>query len=83
MDQVTQQNAALVEEAAAAAESMEEQAQGLSRTVGVFRVSESKRPPLPVQRISGTNAEAGRPVQRPALVARAGTQADADEWEEF
>ena len=29
MDKVTQQNAALVEEAAAAAESMEEQAQGL------------------------------------------------------
>jgi len=39
MDQVTQQNAALVEEAAAAAESMEEQAIGLSRTVGVFRTT--------------------------------------------
>jgi len=30
MDEVTQQNAALVEEAAAAAESLEEQAQNLS-----------------------------------------------------
>jgi methyl-accepting chemotaxis protein len=38
MDEVTQQNAALVEEAAAAAESMEEQAQNLSASVGVFKV---------------------------------------------
>jgi uncharacterized phage infection (PIP) family protein YhgE len=36
MDQVTQQNAALVEEAAAAAESLKEQAQGLSQAVSVF-----------------------------------------------
>jgi methyl-accepting chemotaxis protein len=39
MDQVTQQNAALVEEAAAAAQSLEHQAQTLLRTVGVFRLS--------------------------------------------
>jgi len=39
MDQVTQQNAALVEEAAAAAESMHEQASKLTQTVGVFRLS--------------------------------------------
>jgi methyl-accepting chemotaxis protein len=38
MDGVTQQNAALVEEAAAAAESLEEQAQNLSNTVESFRV---------------------------------------------
>jgi methyl-accepting chemotaxis protein len=38
MDQVTQQNAALVEEAAAAAQSLEHQAQTLLRTVGVFRL---------------------------------------------
>ena len=41
MDEVTQQNASLVEEAAAAAESLEEQAQGLARAVSVFRVEES------------------------------------------
>ncbi len=38
LDQVTQQNAALVEESAAAAESMKVQAANLSRTVAVFKV---------------------------------------------
>ncbi|MCB1890222.1 MAG: PAS domain S-box protein [Rhodocyclaceae bacterium] len=38
MDEVTQQNAALVEEAAAAAESLEEQARALAQTVAVFRL---------------------------------------------
>jgi methyl-accepting chemotaxis protein len=38
MDEVTQQNAALVEEAAAAAESMQEQADQLAQAVSVFRV---------------------------------------------
>jgi methyl-accepting chemotaxis protein len=41
MDHVTQQNAALVEEAAAAAESMEEQAQRLAEAVAVFKVEET------------------------------------------
>ncbi|MEC6411370.1 methyl-accepting chemotaxis protein [Achromobacter xylosoxidans] len=40
MDEVTQQNAALVEEAAAAAGSMQDQAYALVRAVGVFRLSE-------------------------------------------
>jgi methyl-accepting chemotaxis protein len=45
MDQVTQQNAALVEEAAAAADSMRHQASGLAQTVAVFKVSrEEPRP---------------------------------------
>ena len=39
LDQVTQQNAALVEESAAAAESMKHQALKLSETVSVFRVT--------------------------------------------
>ncbi|MFP3562985.1 methyl-accepting chemotaxis protein [Paraburkholderia sp. SIMBA_030] len=38
MDQVTQQNAALVEEAAAAAQSLEQQAAKLDETVSVFKV---------------------------------------------
>ena len=38
MDEVTQQNAALVEEAAAAAESLLEQANSLSETVSVFKL---------------------------------------------
>jgi methyl-accepting chemotaxis protein len=40
MDKTTQQNAALVEEMAAAASSMKTQAQALVRTVGVFRLKE-------------------------------------------
>ena len=39
MDQVTQQNAALVEQAAAAAASLEDQAARLSQSVSVFRLS--------------------------------------------
>jgi methyl-accepting chemotaxis protein len=39
MDQVTQQNASLVEEAAAASEAMQEQAAKLAQTVSVFRVA--------------------------------------------
>jgi len=38
LDQVTQQNAALVEESAAAAESLKQQAGGLVHAVGVFRL---------------------------------------------
>ncbi|NEX62138.1 methyl-accepting chemotaxis protein [Noviherbaspirillum galbum] len=40
IDQITQQNAALVEEAAAAAQTMHEQANELIQVVSVFRVSE-------------------------------------------
>jgi len=38
MDSVTQQNAALVEQAAAAAESMQNQAQNLASVVSVFKL---------------------------------------------
>jgi methyl-accepting chemotaxis protein len=39
MDEVTQQNAALVEEAAAAAEAMQNQAGNLAQVVSVFKLS--------------------------------------------
>jgi methyl-accepting chemotaxis protein len=38
MDEVTQQNAALVEQATAAAQAMADQAKSLREAVGVFRV---------------------------------------------
>ena len=44
MDRVTQQNASLVEESAAAAASLEEQASRLSQSVAVFRVSRATPP---------------------------------------
>ena len=52
MDEVTQQNAALVEEAAAAAESLQDQAAALSQVVSVFNVGDAHgrrvaaRPPV-------------------------------------
>jgi methyl-accepting chemotaxis protein-1 (serine sensor receptor) len=39
MDQVTQQNAALVEEAAAAARALQDQAERMEQTVSVFRLA--------------------------------------------
>ena len=39
LDQMTQQNASLVEESAAAAESLNDQARRLSQSMGVFRLS--------------------------------------------
>jgi methyl-accepting chemotaxis protein len=44
LDEATQQNAALVEEATAAAKSMEDQASDLTRAVAVFRLAGSARP---------------------------------------
>ena len=48
MDTVTQQNAALVEEAAAAAASLQEQADELSQTVSVFNLDEVERAPAAI-----------------------------------
>jgi methyl-accepting chemotaxis protein len=46
LDQMTQQNAALVEESAAAAESLREQAQRLAQVVSTFKLSKSSSPLL-------------------------------------
>jgi methyl-accepting chemotaxis protein len=64
MDQVTQQNAALVEEAAAASASMQEQAASLSRAVSVFTLDDGVgaaaqsapvRPNIPARRMLASN----------------------------
>ncbi|MBC7995294.1 MAG: cache domain-containing protein, partial [Rhizobacter sp.] len=48
LDQMTQQNAALVEESAAAAESLKQQAGTLAHAVGAFRLgTENAAPPMP------------------------------------
>ncbi|HJV75730.1 MAG TPA: methyl-accepting chemotaxis protein [Noviherbaspirillum sp.] len=54
MDAVTQQNAALVEEAAAAAESLQEQAVNLAHVVSVFKLGES----MPIMVSAGAMASA-------------------------
>jgi methyl-accepting chemotaxis protein-1 (serine sensor receptor) len=45
MDSVTQQNAALVEEAAAAADALEQQAASLTEAVSVFKLQEQSAAP--------------------------------------
>jgi methyl-accepting chemotaxis protein len=56
MDNVTQQNAALVEQAAAAAESMQEQAKDLYEAVSVFKLESGRQ---------GTRTVAAKPVATP------------------
>jgi methyl-accepting chemotaxis protein len=65
MDRTTQQNATLVEQGAAAAKSMTEQAQGLARTVGLFNIGTQ-----PVQR-PADQAERRRESSRAASALRA------------
>jgi methyl-accepting chemotaxis protein len=60
MDQVTQQNAALVEEAAAASTSMREQAQLLAQLVSTFRFEPEAATSRPALKNTG----------RPALTMR-------------
>ena len=87
MDDVTQQNAALVEQAAAAAESMEEQTHHLSGAVASFKLhgnSSRHNDPLdavPVAKETATAKTSARKnpaAAKPLSIASAG-----DEWEEF
>ncbi|MDM0054031.1 methyl-accepting chemotaxis protein, partial [Variovorax sp. J22R115] len=72
-DQVTQQNAALVEEASAAAQSLQEQAGSLSQVVSVFRLGrDTQAPPAPARTPSVAGAAA-----KAAPKARAKAQAEA------
>jgi len=56
LDQMTQQNAALVEESAAAAESLKDQARRLTEVVSVFRLGEDER---------GHHAHSAAPAHKP------------------
>ncbi len=58
MDQGTQQNAALVEEAAAAAEAMREQAAALARLVGTFQLASAPQAGTPARRLAAPKASA-------------------------
>lgn len=74
MDRVTQQNASLVEESAAAAAALEEQASRLTQAVAVFRIQHDQQ--------RARDVAAAKPVStvqpRKAAVADAG-----DNWETF
>ena len=56
MDEVTQQNAALVEEAAAAAGSLQEQAQRLAEAVAVFKINAGEVIEVPAHRLSSVRS---------------------------
>jgi len=78
MDEVTQQNAALVEEAAAASESLDEQARELDQLMTYFKLSGADTNRAAAPRV------ASAPVARPAAQKKAAPVADNDsEWEEF
>ena len=79
MDEVTQQNAALVEQAAAAAESLEEQAQAMTDAISMFKLQgEHEAAPA---RLSVRQAE--KASIRPALLKSSPLAVSSDDWEEF
>ncbi|WP_439627818.1 methyl-accepting chemotaxis protein [Shinella sp.] len=94
MDQVTQQNAAMVEETNAASHTLAQDAENLSRLVGQFQIREGARASVGSPRAVST---ASRPAPSPArnlvskvagafsssAASRGNAQAAAENWEEF
>ncbi len=77
MDQVTQQNSALVEENAATAKSLEQQAAAMSEQVGTFRLAANDTV-APVQRTpAAAPARAAAPKPRPAAAKLPATKLPA------
>jgi methyl-accepting chemotaxis protein len=72
MDNVTQQNAALVEEAAASTEAMQEQARALSELVSVFKLDRNSQQatPAPAPQRPAAPQRQPKPSAQPALPAR-------------
>jgi hypothetical protein len=90
MDEMTQQNAALVEQAAAAAHSMQEQSTTLAKAVSVFKLEQESAVASRgiVRQSAGSPARAPVTARTPAALAtRPGKPVAAlrsgDEWEEF
>ncbi|MDH4216317.1 MAG: methyl-accepting chemotaxis protein, partial [Gallionella sp.] len=91
MDDVTQQNAALVEEAAAAAESMQEQAQVLMQAVSTFKLEAGKT----ISRAAAKSAAQRTVLEQPAAPRAVPHKADTaprriakasegqDDWKDF
>jgi methyl-accepting chemotaxis protein len=98
MDSMTQQNAALVEQAAAAAQSLQDQAGELARVVSIFKLSEhEERTPRAAAPVYTAPVVVAKPAARPPvkkavaapaakpkkIAAAAAAAASSDEWEEF
>jgi methyl-accepting chemotaxis protein len=93
MDEVTQQNAALVEEAAAAAGSLQDQSGVLAQLVGTFKLDQAK-PRAAAVPAAPVRAPAAAPQKKPAAPAtrlvtpaaqapKQPARSDADQWETF
>jgi methyl-accepting chemotaxis protein len=81
MDEMTQQNAALVEQAAAAAHSMQQQSSTLARAVSVFKLEQEATAARAVVRQSMASPTRVPATVRPA--AKPVVPRGSDEWEEF
>jgi methyl-accepting chemotaxis protein-2 (aspartate sensor receptor) len=78
MDRVTQQNAALVQESAAAAAALEDQASRLKMAVSAFRLTAVPGKSVATRSSFGATAPAAAPVS-----PRASTAGQDDNWETF
>jgi len=90
MDNVTQQNAALVEEAAAAAQSLQEQAGNLAQVVSVFKLDgmHAVAAPRAARRVAAPAPRKAKvaPLKlkaAPAKQSASRISAAGDDWEEF
>lgn len=91
MDEMTQQNAALVEQAAAASEAMGEQAENLNRLVGFFRSGNDVKAAGRAERRTADRPWGGQKSSHPDRVPAARKVAGgndtagiaADDWQEF
>lgn len=77
MDRVTQQNAALVEESAAAAAALEEQASRLTQAVAVFHIQQ--------ERLNAFESSAPKAAPAPTMATarKTSTANESDSWETF
>ncbi len=83
MDETTQQNAALVEEATAAARAMEEQADGLAEAIAVFRIEGGAAPlAMPAAPASTVPLPPRKAPTAPRVHGNTALRSDAD-WAEF
>ncbi|PZU28610.1 MAG: methyl-accepting chemotaxis protein, partial [Stenotrophomonas sp.] len=87
MDETTQQNAALVEEATAAARSMEDQANQLTEAVAVFRTAvdsgNKSANKAPVAVVTQHPQHRPRPVAVSNRSGQAARKLDEANWQEF
>lgn len=89
MDEVTQQNAALVEEAAAAAESLQAQSEGMTKQISFFKLDNHSELPTTTTRASVSNARSlssrTRTEPKSQKIERKirPSSPDEDEWESF